>query len=251
MGMLEVYETPGGMLQLQHTRCFAMIIIEVVNVMDFLAQVKKMHLFENIREEELTPMLQCLGAIHKTFQKSEFIFLEGDKLTQIGVVVKGTVHMLKEDAWGERTILSFIESGELFGESFACGEMNSSCVSFHAATDCEILLLDFRKVFCTCTLSCAFHHRLIENMVAVMAHKNVLLMNKMEIVSKKTIRERLLVWLSQEVQKNGSRRFSSPMGRTDLAAYLCVDRSALSRELANMKRDGLVDFDRDSFDLKE
>ncbi len=216
-----------------------------------VAKIKDSRLFENIKETELPAMLNCLGAVTREFQKSEFIFIEGSELKQIGVVIEGTVHMVKEDVWGEKTILTSMESGEIFGESFVCGEYDSSSVSFQAATDCKILCLSFHRVLCSCSKSCVYHHKLIENMVTLIAHKNVKLMNKMEILSKKSIRERVLTWLSQQVQLNGSEKFESPLGRIELADYLCVDRSALTRELSRMKADGLLNYDKNTFSMKK
>ena len=218
---------------------------------DPILTLKNIRLIENIKETELPSMLNCLGARTKPFKKSEFIFLEGDELKQIGILLEGTIHMVKEDIWGGKAILASLKSGDLFGESFVCGEFGSSSVSFQAASDCKVLLLSFHKVLCSCNKSCVFHHKLIENMVTVIAQKNVLMMNKLEIIAKKTIRERLLTWLSQQVQITGSTCFASPMGRMELAEYLCVDRSALTRELVHMKKDGLLDFDKTTFCLTE
>ncbi len=216
-----------------------------------IVKIKDSRLFENIQETELAAMLNCLGAVTRTFQKSEFIFIEGSEIKQIGVVIEGTVHMVKEDVWGEKTILATMTAGEVFGESFVCGEYSSSSVSFQAATDCKILCLSFHRVLCSCSKSCVYHHKLIENMVTLIAQKNVKLMDKMEILSKKTIRERILTWLSQQAQLHGSKAFLSTLGRLELAEYLCVDRSALTRELSHMKAEGLLDYSKNRFVLKD
>lgn len=216
-----------------------------------IVKIKDSRLFENISEAELSSMLNCLRAVTKTFQKSEFIFIEGSELKQIGVVIEGTVHMVKEDVWGEKTILATMTNGEIFGESFVCGEFSSSSVSFQAATDCKILCLSFHHVLSACSKSCVYHHKLIENMVTLIAQKNVKLMEKMEILSKKSIRERILTWLSQQSQINGNEKFESPLGRIELADYLCVDRSALTRELSRMKTDGLLDYNKNTFSMEK
>ena len=175
-------------------------------------------LFEHISGEELSAMLECLGARERICRKGEFIVLEGDVLDCIGAVVEGSVQMRKEDVWGGSSILA-------------------------------VLLLSFRRVLCTCSRSCRFHHRLVENMVGLIAAKNVQLMEKLEITSKKSIRERVLTWCSQQAQRSGSPRFTSELGRVELADYLCVDRSALTRELSWMKGEGLLDYERNSFRL--
>lgn len=215
-----------------------------------IEKIRTSPLFGNITEPDLFAMLNCLGAAVREYQKSEFVFLEGAKLKQIGVVIEGAVHMVKEDVWGEKTILAVMTPGEIFGESFVCGEYDSSTVSFQAASDCKILCLSFHQALCVCSKACAYHNRLVENMVTLIAHKNVKLMEKMEILSKKSIRDRILTWLSQQVQFYGSETFLSPLGRLDLADYLCVDRSALTRELSRMKSDGLLDYDKNTFVLK-
>jgi CRP-like cAMP-binding protein len=212
--------------------------------------IKASPLFENIQEPDLSAMLDCLGAAVRDYKKSEFIFLEGAELKQIGVVIEGSVYMVKEDVWGEKTILAVMTSGEIFGESFVCGDCDCSTVSFQASADCKILCLSFHRVLCVCRKACAYHNRLVENMVTLIAHKNVKLMEKMAVLSKKSIRDRILTWLSQQVQFYGSKTFLSPLGRLDLADYLCVDRSALTRELSRMKSDGLLDYDKNTFVLK-
>ena len=216
----------------------------------FLQQLHEMELFGKIEKGQIGAMLQCLGAVAKDYAKGEFIFLEGESLDSVGVVMSGSVQMIKEDVWGQKSILLSLDRGAVFGESFVCGNRAGSTVSFQAATDCRILLMNFHKVLRTCGSSCVFHHRLVENMVTLLAQKNIQLMDKMEVISKKTIRGRILVWLSQQVQRQGSRRFVSPMGRLELADYLCVDRSALTRELGRMQEEGLVAVDKNVFEVK-
>ena len=111
------------------------------------------------------------------------------------------------------------------------------------------MFLPFDQVMHSCTMACQFHHKLIENMVRVIAAKNRDLMRKVEVVSKRTIREKLLAYLSIQAQIQDSRYLQIPLGRVELAEYLCVDRSALTRELVKMKEDGLIDYDRNCFRL--
>ena len=136
---------------------------------------------------------------------------------------------------------------ELFGETFACGENNLSVVTFVVSQDAKILFIPFDRVMHSCTMSCVFHHRLIENMVHIIASKNRDLMRKVEIISKKTLRENILACLSIQAQLQKSRYFEIPLGRVELAEYLCADRSAVTRELAKMKEHGLIDYDKNCF----
>lgn len=213
---------------------------------DFIENVHS-SLFAGIKPEDRKAMLGCIGYHIGTFQKGEIVAFEAENIRHVGVVLSGAVDMVKEDLWGNKTMLIRTGKNEVFGETFACGEDNLSVVTFVVSEDARILFLPFDRVMRSCTMACVFHHRLIENMVRVIANKNRDLMRKVEVVSKRSIREKLLTYLSIQAQTQSSRYFEIPLGRVELAEYLCVDRSALTRELAKMKEDGLIDFDKNCF----
>ena len=204
-------------------------------------------LFEGIKPEDLQAMLTCLGYRIGTYHKGETIALEDEYIKYIGIILEGTVDMIKEDLWGNKTMLVRMRKDELFGETFACGEDSLSVVTFTVIEDASILFLPFDRVMHTCTMTCVFHHRLIENMVHIIANKNRDLMRKVEVISKKNLREKILAYLSIQSQIYQTRYFEIPLGRVELAEYLCADRSALTRELSNMKADGLIDYDKNMF----
>ena len=204
-------------------------------------------LFHGIKQDELNAMLSCIGYHIGTFKKGDIVAFEGDNLKHIGIVMKGSVDMVKEDLWGNKTMLLRMGKDELFGETFACGSDSLSVVTFLVSEDAKILFMPFDRVMHSCTMACQFHHRLIENMVKIIADKNRDLMRKIDVVSKRTIREKLLAYLSIQAQVQNARYFVVPLGRVELAEYLCVDRSALTRELAKMKEDGLIDYDKKCF----
>lgn len=204
-------------------------------------------LFDRIEQADRKVMLACIGYHVNQFRKGEIIAFENERIHHIGIVLSGSVDMIKEDLWGNRTMLVRMKKDELFGETFVCGEDNLSVVTFEVSEDAEILFLPFDRVMHSCTSACGFHQRLIENMVQIMAKKNRDLMVKVEVISKKTLREKILAYLSIHAQQNASRYFEIPLGRVELAEYLCADRSALTRELAKMKAEGLIDYDRNCF----
>ena len=206
-------------------------------------------LFDGIGTEDMEGMLGCIGYHVRRFQKGEIIAFEAETINHVGVVMEGAVDMIKEDVWGNRTMLLRSYKEDIFGETFACGEDSLSVVTFVAAQDCKVLFLSFCRVMHTCTHACVFHQTLIENMVRIIARKNRELMRKVEVVSKKTLREKILAYLSIQSQSQGSNRFEVPLGRVEWAEYLCADRSALTRELAKMKDDGLIDYHRNSFEI--
>ena len=213
---------------------------------DMIHKVKS-PLFNGISTEDRKTMLGCIGYHIGTFKKGDIVAFEEENIKHIGILLSGAVDMVKEDLWGNKTMLVRMRKDELFGETFACGEDNMSVVTFVVSEDAKILFMPFDRVMHSCTMACVFHHRLIENMVHIIANKNRDLMRKVEVVSKRTIREKLLAYLSNHAQTHDSRYFEIPLGRVELAEYLCVDRSALTRELVKMKEDGLIDYDRNCF----
>lgn len=204
-------------------------------------------MFDGIQPEERKAMLGCIGYHIGRFRRGDIVAFEAENIQHIGIVLSGAVDMIKEDLWGNKTMLVRSRRNEIFGETFACGSDNLSVVTFLVSEDADVLFLPFNRVMHSCTMACQFHHRLIENMVHIIADKNRDLMRKVEVVSKRTIREKLLAYLSIQAQIQESRYFEIPLGRIELAEYLCVDRSALTRELTKMKEDGLIDYDRNCF----
>ena len=215
-------------------------------MLDMIHEVN-FRLFDGINQSDMLAMFQCIGYHITDFSKGEFIALEGENLNHVGLVLSGSVDMVKEDLWGNKTMLVRTGKGGIFGETFACGDDNLSIVTFVVSEDARIMFVPFSRVMHSCSMACEFHHRLIENMVRLIANKNRDLMQKLEVVSKRSIREKLLAYLSVQAQTKGSRYFEIPLGRVELAEYLCVDRSALTRELAKMKEEGMIDYDRNCF----
>ncbi|MBQ4641055.1 MAG: Crp/Fnr family transcriptional regulator [Oscillospiraceae bacterium] len=212
-----------------------------------LVQTVQSPLFAGMIPEERQAMLDCTGYHFGTFRKGDIVAFENENIKHIGIVLSGAVDMIKEDIWGNKTMLLRIHQNDLFGETFACGDDNLSVVTFAVSEAAQILFIPFDRVMHSCTHSCKFHHQMIENMVGIIANKNRDLMRKVEVVSKRTIREKLLSYLSIQAQNQESHYIEVPLGRVELAEYLCVDRSALTRELVKMKEDGLIDYDKNCF----
>ena len=201
-------------------------------------------LFDGISPGNRTTLLTCLGARVRKAHKKEFLVLAQDEVRYIGIVLSGEIHMIHEDRWGDKAVLAVIRRGGLFGETFVCGTMLQSSVTFQAVKNTEFLVLPFHKVLHVCTNACPFHHGLIENMLHLMADKNAQLLTKLETISKKTLRKKLLTYFSFQSERAGSPTFTIPMTRTQLADYLCADRTAVARELTRMKEDGLIEIDQ-------
>ena len=211
--------------------------------------IKKCPLFEGIDEKDLISLSECLKASEKSFRKNQFVFHAGDNAVSVGVVLEGSVHILQEDYWGNRTIIAGIDAGELFAEAFSCAGLNRLPVSVQAAQDTKILLIDYRRIIYTCSDSCSFHNTLVRNMVSILASKNVFLTQKIEHITQHTTRDKLLSYFSAQAQRVSASAFEIPFSRQQLAEYLSVDRSAMSSELSKMRDDGIIEYNKNHFEL--
>ena len=206
-------------------------------------------LFTGIDESDIQTLLDCLSAKQRHIKKNRFIFHAGDKMESMGIVISGAVHVLREDFWGKRKIVARLESGELFGEAFACAGVEKLPISVMAAEDSVILLLNSQRLIKSCSSACAFHGYLITNLTLLLAEKNVALVQKLEYITQPTTREKLLSYLSEQARIAGKSTFTIPFNREELADYLSVERSAMSAELSKMKDDGLLLYKKNHFVL--
>ncbi len=217
---------------------------------NYLEVLRLAALFRGIEESDLQPLLSCLSAKHIRYEKGQAVFLCGEKMERFGIVLSGQVHVVQEDYNGNRSILAKIGEGNLFGESFACcTEIQTLPVSVIATTESELLFIECSKLATPCTNACAFHGKLIQNMLNIVSMKNIDLTQKIEFISKRTTREKLLTYLSAQAQKAGSDCFNIPFNRQELADYLSVDRSAMSAELSKLRDDGILNFHKNQFEL--
>ena len=165
----------------------------------------------------------------------------------VGIVLCGGVNIINEDIDGNKLLLTEIGPGELFGEVFACAGIFHSTVTIVANGDTKVLCFNYDKIITTCHRSCIFHTKLIENMLKILAQKNLMLNQKIEIISKRSLREKLLCYFNYQCK--GSKTFSIPLNREELASYLCADRSAVSNELSKMQKDGVIMYKKNQFEL--
>ena len=209
--------------------------------------IKKCPLFHEIEEKDISAMLGCLGAKQCRFPKNAAVFSEGDPAIYIGIVLSGRVQIVREDYYGNRSIVANIGPAQIFGESFSCAGAGTLPVSVIAAEDVEVLLLDCRRIGKSCQNACAFHCQVIYNLMQVMARKNLMFNEKLEITGKRTTREKLMTFLLLQAKKSQSDTFMIPFNRQELADYLEVDRSGLSVEISKLCRAGIIETDKKRF----
>lgn len=211
--------------------------------------INRAPLFQGIDENEIGALLKCLDAPTKAYDKNQFIFHSNESIHHIGLVNRGSVSVIREDYWGNRNIIAHIGPGELFAESYACTPGAVLDIDVLADKPSVITLFDVKRVLTSCSNACGFHSRLIRNLLSAMARGNLRLNEKVQHMSQRTTREKLLSYLSAESRRQGSSAFEIPFNRQQLADYLSVDRSAMSAELGKMQNEGLITFKKNLFQI--
>lgn len=217
----------------------------------YLSIIKHTALFKNVEEKELSEMLSCLGANVKRYEKGNYIFRNGSITKELGVVLEGRVMIFQEDFWGNRNIISVLCKGDSFAESYACSGCVPLNVNVTAETQCSILFLNVECILNICPESCKHHHRVLQNLLSDIAKKNLSFSEKLLHLGQRTTREKLLSYLSEEAKKRNCSEFDIPFTRQQLADYLSVDRSGLSSELGKMKKEGMIDYNKNHFCMKQ
>lgn len=206
-------------------------------------------LFAAVKEEELRPMLTCLGARCRSYQKGAYVFRQGDRVQDITVLVQGALHIQRDDYWGNRHLLGHVSVGDLFAEAFAAPDSGVLLNDVAAIENSTVIFLDIKRLLTTCSSACPFHARVVENLFYAISAKNRQLVQKLGHMSRRTTREKLLSYLSEQARAQGSGSFSIPFNRQQLADYLSVDRSAMSNELCKLRDEGWLRFQKNRFTL--
>lgn len=208
-------------------------------------------LFHGIKEDEIKEMLSCLNAREHSYRKDEVIFRAGSSVGEIGLILSGSVNIVVNFYWGSSHIFGHVGKGQVFAENYAAIPGKELICDIVSCEETEVLFLNMRNMLTTCQRGCAFHTRIIQNMLKISAQKNLNLSTRMMHTASKSLRERLLSYLSEQALEHGSTHFTIPFDRQQLADYLAVDRSAMSNELSKMQKDGLITYHRNEFTLNE
>lgn len=219
------------------------------NISSYKKLLQKNALFRGFSEEDMERMLGCLSTRVCSYSKKEVIFHQGEKVLNIGIIISGGVQIVREDVEGNMDVITNLGVNDIFAEVFMFARIEESPVTVQATLDSEILWINYHKIAKTCQNACGFHKEFIENMLALIANKNIALNRKNEILAKRTTRSKVLTFLNQYSQMFHSDQFKIPYNREELSNYLCVDRSALSRELCTLREEGIIQFHKNEFAL--
>lgn len=203
--------------------------------------LRRSSLFSEISSEELGSMLHCLGAKVVDIAKGDPVFLEGDPAGFIGIVLEGSIQIVQEDYFGNRSIIHHSQAGDIFAEAFSFTGLDAMPVSGYAVKNSKCMLLACRRMMTVCSSACSFHNRLVKNLLQLVSRKNLMLNEKIRYMSQKTTREKLLAYLAAQAKQAGSAEFTIPFDRQALADYLGVERSAMAAEISKLRRDGIIE----------
>ena len=206
-------------------------------------------LFSDITDEDLKKLSKCIDAREKNAQRDEFIWRAGDPVRLVYYILSGSMLIIDEDFWGNRSIIETMHKDTLFGEAYVFSFMENHLVSVVAAEDSRILEIDPTKLFETCSNGCEYHTQLSRNALRIVSEKIVRLTEKVGHIMQRTIREKILSYLSLCAQREKKDSFYIPYSRQQLADYLCVDRSALSHEMSRLQKQGMIDYHKNHFKL--
>jgi CRP-like cAMP-binding protein len=222
---------------------------EIDHMEEYYPVLKNCALFRRLGEKELGQLLSCLGTQERKLKAEEYIFFAGDEVNYVGIVLSGVIEIMKENLAGNKHIVAFLGPSDMFAEGIVCTARRISPVTVRVKEDAKVLFIPYERIIKSCGNSCSFHISLIQNMMVVLGEKNINLNRKLELLTLKGMREKIVSYLMNESSERGSNMFQIMLNRTELADYLNVSRTSMCRELARMKDEGLIDFYGNSFKL--
>ena len=215
----------------------------------YFALLSKSTLFAGLSDEELEKICDCLGTRVKKVSRESFVFHAGDSVHSVYLILSGSMHIIDEDFWGNRSIIETMPEHTLFGEAYALSKAKTHLVSVVAAEDSMFIEMDSVRLFETCPKGCTCHVKIIKNTMLILSEKIVRLTEKLGHIVQRSTREKLLSYLSKCARESQKNSFYIPYSRQQLADYLCVERSALSHTLSKLREEGMVQYRKNYFEL--
>jgi CRP-like cAMP-binding protein len=211
--------------------------------------IKKVKLFDDVDDDGIKRLLACLSPAVRALGEGEIVLSSGEVTGSIGVVLSGSVHGVSLNHDGSQTLIALKTAGEIYGEILACTEGTPSPVSIYSVGRSVVMLIDYERLLKLCPDACGHHSLLIRNMLRVISRQYFALHENIGYLTKKSVRAKLCAYLSAKSGPERQSQFILPMNRREMAEYLGIDRSAMSRELGRMKKDGIIDFYKNSFKI--
>ncbi|ROR27464.1 CRP-like cAMP-binding protein [Mobilisporobacter senegalensis] len=218
-------------------------------MIEYTDTLLKCALFKNIKEQDLEHLLLCLNSYTKNYKSDEYVFFAGKEVNYIGVILSGSIEIIKENQAGSVHIMAFLGPSHIFAEGIVCTKARISPVTIRVKEDSKILFIPYERITRSCGNSCNFHISLIQNMMMILGEKNFNLNTKIELLTLKGMREKIASFLLNEAKIHNSLTFQVIPNRNELAEYLNVSRTSMCRELAKLKEEEIIDYYQNSFKI--
>ena len=210
---------------------------------EYLYSIRKCYLFDGIKDEQLTEAIKLLNGRIRKVEKDDFIVQLGGVLRNAGLLLKGKIESSFQNENYDQITMHTFGGGYLFGEAIVINSAKNSPVQVRAVEDSIVLFIDLSAIYQS-EIASPLRTILAENLIKSLARKNLILNQKVRILSQKSLRDRILIYLGT-LPKDKNSFVKIPFTQTALAEYLGVNRSALSRELGRMQNEGLLIVDKE------
>ena len=218
---------------------------------EHIEKLKFAELFKGLNSEELSSITRCIHPKYAVFEKGTPIAMQGDMVPQAGIILHGKAVVQVEHISGDTLLLEEIKAFDMFAAAMAGSGVAKMPVSIWAATETAVFFFDINRTITTCKEDCYFHKKLVENMFRVLSKKLLSKTRQVSILKNTTTREKLMAFFEVEIEKARARHFTISLNRSELAGYIGVNRSSMSRELSNMQKEGLIEYKGNSFCVKK
>ena len=213
-------------------------------------QAKKCPVFDGIGIDSLSALFACLGVKRRRLAKRDALMRSGERADRVGILLSGSLSVSAYDLEGRRTIIKRIGPAEIVAAAQALSGVGMMSVDVEADEESDVLLAKVDRIVSPCENTCAFHTRLVRNIMRTLAVKTLELNSKIEILSHRSTQDRLMAYLRSVAQQKESVEFDIPFDRQQLADYLCVERSALSAEISRLSKLGLITSRKNHFTIR-
>jgi len=208
----------------------------------YLEEIAKTSLFQGIEREDISAMLNCLMPKVGSYNKNDFIVTGGDTYESVGIVLKGAATVSKENAAGNRIVMTLLKQGDIFGEIIAFSGQMTWPATVQAQEACVVLFLPRGKIVGECERMCSWHRILIQNFLRLISERALMLNKKVEYLSIKSMRGKISTYLLEQYRRNRNSNITLPLNRNELSDFLNVSRPSMSREMSKMRAEGIIDF---------
>lgn len=197
-------------------------------------------LFAGVDEQSCENMLRCFGAYERRFTAHQIIISCGERQDMIGVLLSGSAELLRLSEDGGRTVLETLNEGSVFGEELAFTGTRDGSAVIECREDCRVVFMRYDQITKRCENACSCHSQVVTNLFLLLSRKSLHLSRRIEVLSCRTIREKLMCFFRQQAESSGEQTFSLPFSFSMLADYIGADRSAMMRELRHLREEGLI-----------